>query len=142
MSDERQIEPAPSLRGEVRVPGDKSTSHRALMISALASGTSTIEGLSSGEDVASTSTMLQSMGAVRTDKGDQVTLTGPTDGLHASSSDLDCGNSGTTIRLMTGIVSGVEGVHTLIGDASLSKRSRKAHHPSTKDHRIIQPRWH
>ena len=54
MSDERQIEPASSLRGDVRVPGDKSTSHRALMISALASGTSTIEGLSSGEDVAST----------------------------------------------------------------------------------------
>jgi len=122
MSDERQIEPASSLRGDVRVPGDKSTSHRALMISALASGTSTIEGLSIGEDVASTSTMLQSMGAVRTDNGDQVTITGPTEGLHASSSDLDCGNSGTTIRLMTGIVSGVEGIHTLIGDASLSKR--------------------
>ena len=122
MSDERQIEPASSLRGDVRVPGDKSASHRALMISALASGSSTIEGLSSGEDVASTSTMLQSMGAVRTDNGDQVTITGPAEGLHASSSDLDCGNSGTTIRLMTGIVSGIEGIHTLIGDASLSKR--------------------
>jgi len=122
MTDERQIEPALSLRGEVRVPGDKSTSHRALMISALANGTSSIEGLSSGEDVASTSIMLQTMGAVREDKDEQVFITGPTEGLHVSSSDLDCGNSGTTIRLMTGIVSGIEGIHTLMGDASLSKR--------------------
>lgn len=122
MTDERQIEPASSLRGEIRVPGDKSTSHRALMISALANGTSSIEGLSSGEDVASTNSMLQTMGAVREDKDEQVFITGPTEGLHVSSSDLDCGNSGTTIRLMTGIVSGIEGIHTLIGDASLSKR--------------------
>ncbi len=122
MSDERQIEPAAKLRGEVRVPGDKSASHRALMISALANGVSTIEGLSRGEDVSSTSTMLISMGAVREDRGDQIVITGPSDGLHVSKVSLDCGNSGTTIRLMSGIVSGIEGVHSLIGDASLSKR--------------------
>lgn len=122
MSDERQIKPAAKLRGELRVPGDKSASHRALMISALADGVSTIEGLSRGEDVASSSTMLIAMGAVREDRGDQVVITGPSDGLHVSKSALDCGNSGTTIRLMSGIVSGIKGIHTLIGDASLSKR--------------------
>jgi len=122
MSDSRRIEPATKLHGTVTVPGDKSASHRALMISALANGTSEIIGLSSGDDVKCTSTMLEAMGAVRENKDGSVFITGPVDGLRASEGDLDCGNSGTTIRLMAGIVSGVPGVHTLVGDASLSKR--------------------
>ncbi|MHB1209791.1 MAG: 3-phosphoshikimate 1-carboxyvinyltransferase [Acidimicrobiales bacterium] len=113
---------ATTLHGDVRVPGDKSASHRALMISALASGESTIEGLSSGEDVKSTSRIIQQLGAQRSDDESLVTINGPENGLRASEEPLNCGNSGTTMRLLCGVVSAVEGTHRLIGDASLSKR--------------------
>lgn len=116
------IEPAPSLRGGLRVPGDKSASHRALMISALASGSSTIEGLSPGHDVRSTGVIIEQLGARRSVEGDIVTVTGPANGLHAANSALDCGNSGTTMRLMCGLVSAIGGAHHLVGDPSLSKR--------------------
>ena len=88
MNDSRRIEPATKLHGTVTVPGDKSASHRALMISALANGTSEIIGLSSGDDVKCTSTMLEAMGAVRENKDGSVFITGPVDGLRASESDL------------------------------------------------------
>lgn len=116
-----RIGPAGTLRGSVRVPGDKSASHRALMLSALADGPSTIEGLSPGEDVAATSRIMVQLGAQRSDDG-IVTVLGPTDGLRASSEPLKCANSGTTMRLVAGIVSGVAGQHRLVGDASLSRR--------------------
>jgi 3-phosphoshikimate 1-carboxyvinyltransferase len=116
------VEHFESLRGEVRVPGDKSTSHRALMVSALAEGESTIRGLSPGRDVAATSQIMEQLGAIRNDRDDVVTIVGPADGLHASNAALDCGNSGTTMRLLSGVVSGVPGEHQLIGDASLSQR--------------------
>ena len=118
----QKIPGATSLRGSLRVPGDKSASHRALLISALASGPSTIEGLSPGDDVASTSVIVQQLGAERVDDGDVVTIIGPDHGLRASARDLDCGNSGTSMRLLCGVVSAVEGLHHLIGDSSLSKR--------------------
>jgi len=117
-----QIAPASALRGAVSVPGDKSASHRALMVSALAEGTSTIEGLSPGEDVAATSRIMVQLGAQRHDEHGLVTVLGPTGGLRASSESLECGNSGTTMRLVAGIVSGVAGRHHLVGDASLSRR--------------------
>ena len=116
------VEHFESLRGEVRVPGDKSTSHRALMVSALAEGESTIRGLSPGRDVAATSQIMEQLGAIRNDRDDVVTIVGPADGLQASNAALDCGNSGTTMRLLSGVVSGVPGEHQLIGDASLSQR--------------------
>lgn len=116
------VEHFESLRGEVRVPGDKSTSHRALMVSALADGVSTIRGLSLGRDVAATSQIMEQLGAIRNDRDDVVTIVGPADGLHASHAALDCGNSGTTMRLLAGVVSAVPGEHQLIGDASLSQR--------------------
>ena len=116
------VEHFESLRGEVRVPGDKSTSHRALMVSALADGESTIRGLSPGRDVAATSQIMEQLGAIRNDRDDVVTIVGPADGLHASNAALDCGNSGTTMRLLSGVVSGVPGEHQLIGDVSLSRR--------------------
>jgi 3-phosphoshikimate 1-carboxyvinyltransferase len=122
MSTPRRVERVASLRGALRVPGDKSTSHRALMISALASGASTIEGLSPGEDVKSTSRIMQQLGAKRSDDAGLVTIIGPERGLTASSEVLDCGNSGTTMRLLCGVVSGIDGAHRLSGDASLSKR--------------------
>ena len=116
------VEHFESLRGEVRVPGDKSTSHRALMVSALADGESTIRGLSLGRDVAATSQIMEQLGAIRNDRDDVVTIVGPAEGLHASDAALDCGNSGTTMRLLAGVVSAVPGEHRLIGDASLSQR--------------------
>jgi 3-phosphoshikimate 1-carboxyvinyltransferase len=122
VSNAREVVRANSLHGSVSVPGDKSGSHRALMLSALASGTSTIEGLSPGLDVAATSTIMVQLGATRLDEGSTVTIDGPEHGLQSSSHELDCGNSGTSMRLLAGLVSGVNGVHALVGDESLSKR--------------------
>lgn len=122
MTSVRRVERATGLHGSLRVPGDKSASHRALMISALASGTSTIEGLSPGEDVASTSVIMQQLGAQRIDEDALVTIVGPESGLRVSDRELNCGNSGTTMRLLCGVVSAVEGTHRLVGDVSLSKR--------------------
>ena len=121
MSTNQVMHPA-SLHGSLRVPGDKSSSHRALMLSALASGPSTIAGLSPGQDVAATSAIMVQLGASRHDEGNRVTIVGPTNGLVASTDPLECANSGTTMRLLAGIVSGVAGQHTLVGDASLSTR--------------------
>jgi 3-phosphoshikimate 1-carboxyvinyltransferase len=92
------------------------------MISALAEGESTIVGLSPGLDVAATSRIMEQLGALRRDEDNVTSLTGPSGGLHASAEALDCGNSGTTMRLLTGIVSAVPGTHRLVGDASLSTR--------------------
>jgi 3-phosphoshikimate 1-carboxyvinyltransferase len=122
MSDVERVAPARQLRGSLRVPGDKSTSHRALMISALAKGQSTITGLSPGEDVAATSVMLEHLGVTRVDEDARVLVSGPDEGLRPSSLDLDCANSGTTMRLMSGVVSTIPGKHHLVGDESLSKR--------------------
>jgi 3-phosphoshikimate 1-carboxyvinyltransferase len=110
------------LRGTLRVPGDKSTSHRALMISSLASGESTIQGLSPGLDVASTAQIMEQLGATVNVRDDVVTVLGPSNGLHVSGDALDCGNSGTTMRLLAGIVSSIAGEHALVGDPSLSQR--------------------
>jgi 3-phosphoshikimate 1-carboxyvinyltransferase len=106
----------------VETPGDKSISHRALFISALAAGTSTIRGLSNGEDVARTATIMRQLGASIEVSNDGVMVTGPVEGLHASPETLFCGNSGTTIRLLLGILSGIEGEHHIEGDSSLSRR--------------------
>jgi 3-phosphoshikimate 1-carboxyvinyltransferase len=122
VSDRQRVDHADQLRGSVRVPGDKSFSHRALMVSALATGESTITGLSPGEDVAATSSILVSLGATRVDDDERVLLRGPEDGLHPSPTPLECGNSGTTMRLMSGLVSTIAGRHVLVGDASLSRR--------------------
>lgn len=118
----RRVEFHATLSGAVRVPGDKSASHRALMLSALATGESTVEGLSPGLDVAATGEILQQLGARRRDDGDLVTIVGPDHGLRPSERALQCGNSGTTIRLVSGIVSALDGRTRLEGDASLSRR--------------------
>ncbi len=116
------LDGAARLRGTVRVPGDKSASHRALMLSALAPGASRIDGLSGGEDVAATARIVSQLGARVEVTGDSVAVTGPLSGLHASDDVLDCGNSGTSMRLLSGIVAGVTGLHRLVGDESLSRR--------------------
>jgi 3-phosphoshikimate 1-carboxyvinyltransferase len=122
VSDEVRVLHAHQLRGSVRVPGDKSASHRALMISALAEGESSITGLSPGEDVAATSRIVQQLGATRRDEDGRVLVDGPANGLRPTDEALDCGNSGTTMRLLCGLVGAIAGTHRLVGDASLSAR--------------------
>jgi 3-phosphoshikimate 1-carboxyvinyltransferase len=117
----RLVEPLARAYGTVHVPGDKSGSHRALLLSALAEGTSTIEHLSPGEDVAATAQIVADLGAHVEREGAVVAVRGPV-ALHPSARDLECGNSGTTMRLVAGMVAAVPGRHRLVGDPSLSRR--------------------
>lgn len=112
------------LRGTVKVPGDKSISHRAIMLSALAVGESRISGLLEGEDVLATATAMRAMGAKieRTGEGSWIVHGVGVGGLMQPSAALDMGNSGTSTRLLMGLVSSHRISATFIGDASLSKR--------------------
>ncbi len=112
------------LSGTVRVPGDKSISHRALLVGALAAGTSHVEGLSTGEDVAATARAVGALGArVEGDPSTgAVAVTGGRDRLHPSADPLDLGNSGTGLRLLAGVVATLDGTTTLTGDESLRSR--------------------
>jgi len=110
------------LVGSVDVPGDKSISHRALLLSALAEGTSNITGLSGGDDVTRTRQAIQALGALVTDDGSRVTVVGGRSRLTAPSSTIDLGNSGTGIRLLAGVVSTIPGTTRLTGDDSLRSR--------------------
>ena len=111
------------LRGEVLVPGDKSVSHRALMLGALAEGTTEISGLAPGSDVGSTRRILEDLGVPVTARGSEVRVAGRGEGgLSSPKGDLDAGNSGTTMRLMAGILAGCEFESCLVGDASLNRR--------------------
>jgi 3-phosphoshikimate 1-carboxyvinyltransferase len=92
------------------------------MLSAMADGVSTIHGISNGEDVARTTVIMSQLGATIEQSLGDVIVTGPSGGLNASESELFCGNSGTTIRLLLGILSGIEGTHRITGDSSLSRR--------------------
>ncbi|MDQ7007886.1 MAG: 3-phosphoshikimate 1-carboxyvinyltransferase [Acidobacteriota bacterium] len=127
MSGERKLAPCRRVRGRIRVPGDKSISHRALMLAAVARGTSRIAGLAPGEDVRSTRRLLERAGAVLRDEDEALVVEGhgwsTLDQDDPSSLlDLDCGNSGTTARLMMGLLAGRRGRFRLSGDASLSRR--------------------
>ena len=121
---QRQFGPAGPLRGTVRVPGDKSISHRALMLAALAVGRSRIEGLSEGADVAATAEAMRAMGA-RIERGADgaVAVDGVgVGGLLQPEGALDMGNSGTSARLLMGLASTHAIAATFTGDASLSRR--------------------
>ncbi|MDQ6772710.1 MAG: 3-phosphoshikimate 1-carboxyvinyltransferase [Candidatus Dormibacteraeota bacterium] len=107
------------LRGEVRLPGDKSISHRALMLNAVASGRATVSGLSAGADVAATASCLRALGVGI--EGDSVAGHGFT-GLRPPAAALDCANSGTTMRLLAGLLAGLPFEVELVGDPSLARR--------------------
>jgi len=110
-----------SINGSVRVPGDKSVSHRALLMSALAEGTSRIRGLSHGQDVLHTAAAVEVLGAhVMRNADGSVDVTGGT--LTEPPVVIDVGNSGTGIRLMAGMVSAIDGLTVLQGDASIARR--------------------
>jgi 3-phosphoshikimate 1-carboxyvinyltransferase len=111
------------VAGEVRVPGDKSISHRSLMLGVLASGRTRVRGILHSADVASTAAVLRSLGAEVPELGADIVVAGRGAGaLRASAHPLDCGNSGTTTRLMAGICAGLPFASTFVGDASLSRR--------------------
>ena len=108
------------IKGEITFPGDKSISHRSLMFAALADGTSRISNLSTGADVMSTRKCLEACGIRIRDDGDDVVITGGK--FTDPKLPLDCGNSGTTTRLMLGLLAG-QGINaTFMGDNSLSDR--------------------
>ncbi|MBQ7583478.1 MAG: 3-phosphoshikimate 1-carboxyvinyltransferase [Lachnospiraceae bacterium] len=115
------------FRGELRVPGDKSISHRAVMFGAIAEGVTHINGFLNGADCISTINCFKALGVkIEHDGGTGVTVCGV--GLHGLKKPdgvLDCGNSGTTVRLMSGILAGQGFTSTITGDASIRKRPMK-----------------
>ncbi|MDX2268526.1 MAG: 3-phosphoshikimate 1-carboxyvinyltransferase [Bryobacter sp.] len=117
------IHPAKNLAGSIRLPGDKSISHRWAMIAGIADGPTTIEGYASGEDCHSTLGILRELGIAIEVNGTSVKIEGKgLHGLSAPSRDLDAGNSGSTIRMMSGILAGQPFTSRLVGDESLSRR--------------------
>jgi 3-phosphoshikimate 1-carboxyvinyltransferase len=117
-------QPGQPLHGSVRVPGDKSVSHRALMLAAIADGDSRISGFLEGEDTRATAAVLSQLG-VRIDTpsaGERVVHGVGLHGLRGTARPLDCGNAGTGMRLLAGLLAGQAFDSTLVGDASLSKR--------------------
>jgi 3-phosphoshikimate 1-carboxyvinyltransferase len=134
-ADAALVKPAARVAGRVRVPGDKSISHRYAMLAALADGRSTIRGYLTGADCLSTLSCLQALGVEierdpqRPDALIEIVGVGLR-GLRAPTAPLDAGNSGTTMRLMSGVLAAHEFRSTLTGDASLSRRPMK---------RVIRP---
>ncbi|MGT2803281.1 3-phosphoshikimate 1-carboxyvinyltransferase [Streptococcus henryi] len=111
------------LNGELRVPGDKSISHRSIMFGSLAKGVTKVHDILRGEDVLSTMQVFRDMGVQIEDNGDLVTIHGVGfDGLKAPENKLDMGNSGTSIRLISGVLAGQDFDVEMFGDDSLSKR--------------------
>jgi 3-phosphoshikimate 1-carboxyvinyltransferase len=117
------VDGAAPCRGVVRTPGEKSISHRAVLLGALAEGTSVVRGLSDGADVAATLSAVKAMGAgVERRRDGAVVLQGGRARLHRPAAALDCGNSGTSMRLLAGLVAGFDWETELTGDESLSAR--------------------
>jgi 3-phosphoshikimate 1-carboxyvinyltransferase len=125
------IKPATSIKGEITVPGDKSISHRSIMLGAIAHGTTTVRGFLRGGDNMATMGAFRSMGVDIDDDGETVVIHGK--GLHGLTEPgdvIDCGNSGTTIRLITGLLAGQSFFSVVTGDQYLRKRPMK---------RVVEP---
>jgi 3-phosphoshikimate 1-carboxyvinyltransferase len=131
VSTQRTISPAARLRGTVQVPGDKSISHRYAMLAAIADGISEIRNFSASADCRSTLNCIQKLG-VRVARGENLVIVhgGGLWGLREPAGPLDAGNSGSTMRMLSGILAGQQFPSVLIGDESLSRRPMK---------RIIDP---
>ena len=118
---QQTVKPANAIHGLVALPGDKSISHRFGMIGAIAEGTTTISNYSTGADCQSTLGCMAALGAsVSRDESGRVVIQGGT--LKAPSAQLDAGNSGTTIRMLTGILAGQPFESSIAGDESLARR--------------------
>lgn len=114
---------AQGLHGSLRIPGDKSISHRSIMFGSLAKGVTTVRDILRGEDVLSTMQVFRDLGVTIEDDGDVVRIHGVGfDGLKAPQNKLDMGNSGTSIRLISGVLAGQDFEVEMFGDDSLSKR--------------------
>ena len=119
----RKISPAPALSGAVFLPGDKSISHRYAMIGAIAEGPTRISNYSTGADCHSTLGCVRALGIEVEVAGTEVAIKGRgLDGLRAPAGDLDAGNSGSTIRMLSGILAAQPFVTRILGDESLSRR--------------------
>ena len=120
---ERIVRPARNLYGSLRLPGDKSISHRYGLLGAFAEGVSRFTNFSTGADCASTLACMEALGAKVTRTGDgAVEITGVAGRVTPSTHPLDCGNSGSTMRMISGLLAPQQGSFTLVGDASLSRR--------------------
>lgn len=128
---ELRISRAPLIRAEIQVPGDKSISHRAVILAALSNGVCVLRGFLPGEDCQSTVAALRMLG-VKIEQPEPTTLIvhGCYRKLRAPEGDIHCGNSGTTIRLLAGLLAGQPFKSRLVGDASLSRRPMR---------RVIEP---
>jgi 3-phosphoshikimate 1-carboxyvinyltransferase len=119
------VRPAKNLSGSLRLPGDKSISHRYAMLGALAEGKSRLENFSTGADCASTLTCLRGLGVSwerQSEPENTIEITGTAGRLSAPSAPLNCGNSGSTMRMLSGILAGQQFPSELFGDESLSRR--------------------
>jgi 3-phosphoshikimate 1-carboxyvinyltransferase len=130
VADRVTVSPALTVSGGLRVPGDKSISHRYALLAAIADGRSTIAHYAPGADCASTLACISALGAIvsrtpadRDHEPPLVTIEGRgVRGLRAAPGDLDCGNSGSTMRMLAGVIAAHPFLSTLVGDASLSRR--------------------
>ena len=122
-AEERIVRPARNVYGSLRLPGDKSISHRYGMLAAFAEGTSRFTNFSTGADCASTLSCMKAIGATINSISDgAVEITGVSGRVTPSNQPLDCGNSGSSMRMISGLLAPQMGRFTLIGDASLSRR--------------------
>ena len=123
---EVRVRPARNVRGSVQLPGDKSISHRYAMLAGIAEGPSRLENYSTGADCASTLGCMRSLGVQWEKKdGGVVEVQGGGLSLNAPVAPLDCGNSGSTMRMLSGIVAGQQFMSEMVGDESLSRRPMK-----------------
>jgi len=123
LQTERIIRPAKNVYGSLRLPGDKSISHRYGMLAAFAEGTSRFANFSTGADCASTLSCMEALGAkVRRLEDSVVEVKGVGGRVTPSGAPLDCGNSGSTMRMISGLLAPQQGRFTLVGDESLSRR--------------------
>ena len=117
------VRPARAVRGVVRIPGDKSISHRYAMLAAIAEGTSRFQNFSAARDCASTLDCVAKLGCEwKRSEDDAIEVRGVGRRLNAPAETLDCGNSGSTMRMLSGILAGQPFISELCGDESLSRR--------------------
>ncbi|HUB28189.1 MAG TPA: 3-phosphoshikimate 1-carboxyvinyltransferase [Terracidiphilus sp.] len=123
VATERIIEPARNIAGSLRLPGDKSISHRYALLGGLAHGKTRLTNFSSGADCASSLACVAAMGAgVKRAADGAIEISGTDGHFHHSEAPLDCGNSGSTMRMLAGLLAPQRFAYTLVGDASLSRR--------------------
>src|SRR5208282_1468402 len=116
------VRPARNIAGALRLPGDKSISHRYAMLAAIAEGKTRLENFSTGADCASTLGCLAALGVELQRNENAIVIHGRGPNLQPPTAPLDCGNSGSTMRMLSGILAGQGFTSELIGDESLSRR--------------------